>query len=217
MPRGVYERSKRYKEKVKTHLDTIRSVLKRCNKCGRLYNNTHVCPSNYDWLWTNKSKAKRIATFRKHFDDGKIKSTKFWLNRKRSMETKRKISETKKGQYATGEVEPYQKKDMILNTGKTWFKKGVYAGEKHHNWKGGITPLKKRMWCSSEYQKWRKMVFERDDYTCQNCDNRGGKLNAHHIKPIYKYPELVFDVSNGVTLCEECHLKYHKKYGFRGD
>lgn len=55
---------------------------------------------------------------------------------------------------------------------------------------------------SPKYKIWREKVFERDDYTCQICNRRGGSLNAHHIKPFKDYPKLRFDVKNGVTLCE---------------
>lgn len=62
-----------------------------------------------------------------------------------------------------------------------------------------------------EYRVWRTKVFERDDYTCQDCEQRGGELNAHHIKPFAKYKDLRFEVSNGVTLCIDCHKEVHKK------
>lgn len=64
-----------------------------------------------------------------------------------------------------------------------------------------------------EYSKWRKAVYERDNYTCQECGKRGGELNAHHIKPYAKYPKLIYDVDNGITLCEKCHKEYHKTHG----
>lgn len=56
---------------------------------------------------------------------------------------------------------------------------------------------------------WRKHVFERDHYTCQDCGATGGELNAHHIKHFAHYPELRLDISNGRTLCVLCHRKYH--------
>jgi 5-methylcytosine-specific restriction endonuclease McrA len=67
---------------------------------------------------------------------------------------------------------------------------------------------------SKEYREWRTAVYERDKYTCQNCGRVGGKINAHHIKPFSRFPELRLDVNNGVTLCKECHKLAHER-GFR--
>jgi hypothetical protein len=62
---------------------------------------------------------------------------------------------------------------------------------------------------SYQYAEWRTAVFTRDDYTCQDCDQIGGRLNAHHLKPWADYPELRYELSNGVTLCYECHKQRH--------
>lgn len=80
------------------------------------------------------------------------------------------------------------------------------TGENSFNWKGGVTPENERIRHSKEYKEWRISVFERDKYSCVNCgDNRGGNLNADHIKPFSLFPELRLDVNNGRTLCIECH------------
>lgn len=65
----------------------------------------------------------------------------------------------------------------------------------------------------SEYKLWRRAVFERDDFTCQTCGKRGVKLNAHHKKSYAWYPELRYDISNGITLCETCHKALHRRRG----
>lgn len=66
---------------------------------------------------------------------------------------------------------------------------------------------------TKEYKDWRKSVYERDNYTCQKCGVRGGRLNAHHVKPWAKYPAHRFKVDNGLTLCVECHKMMHAKSG----
>lgn len=69
-----------------------------------------------------------------------------------------------------------------------------------------------------EYITWRKAVYARDNYTCQECGS-SSDINAHHIKAWSHYPNLRFDVDNGVTLCFDCHAKKHPhiKFGKRHD
>lgn len=78
-------------------------------------------------------------------------------------------------------------------------------GENHRSWKGGNSKGYKTGYWSKEYIAWRKAVFERDDYTCQYCKVRGGKLQAHHIFRFSFFPEFRFLAVNGITLCEKCH------------
>src|SRR3990167_11383697 len=66
------------------------------------------------------------------------------------------------------------------NKGKPYLK---IRGENHHGWKGGITSENHKIRGSLEYKLWRKAVFERDNWTCIWCGQRGSRLNADHIKP----------------------------------
>lgn len=82
-------------------------------------------------------------------------------------------------------------------------------GENHPRYKGN---RQARQGASQyQYKKWHKDVLKKCNYTCQQCGKRGGRLEAHHVKPWASNPELRFDVSNGIALCEDCHLSTHGK------
>ena len=86
-----------------------------------------------------------------------------------------------------------------------------FAGINHPNWRGGISSIKSTIRNSGPYHEWRIKVFKKDNYTCQMCGTRGGKLNAHHEIPFSDAPLFIFDVNNGKTLCFKCHKIIHEK------
>ena len=87
------------------------------------------------------------------------------------------------------------------------------SGSQHGNWKGGVTPENVSIRKSVKYRKWRKNVFERDNYICQICGQKGYKLRAHHINNFAEYKDERMEVDNGITLCANCHRKIHNQYG----
>lgn len=84
------------------------------------------------------------------------------------------------------------------------FQKGI----NHPRYKGERRERTRAM-AQYEYKKWRTDVFKRDGYTCQECGKRGGKLTVHHIQHWSTHPDLRYEVSNGITLCEVCHDAKH--------
>lgn len=59
---------------------------------------------------------------------------------------------------------------------------------------------------SKEYKEFRKSILKRDNYKCQMCGS-DFRLQVHHIKSKSKYPELIMDKNNCITLCLICHSK----------
>jgi hypothetical protein len=114
-----------------------------------------------------------------------------------SVKTREKLSKSLKKAFSINPIP----KEIRRKVGE------AQKGEKHHNWKGGLTPKNKQIRESIEMKEWRTMVFGRDSFACQMCFAKGVYLNAHHLKSFSKYPELRFEVSNGITLCQKCHDK----------
>ncbi len=60
----------------------------------------------------------------------------------------------------------------------------------------------------------RKLVLERDNYTCQKC-GRTDTLHCHHIDPVKSNPIESADVDICITLCIDCHKEAHDQDGCR--
>lgn len=89
-------------------------------------------------------------------------------------------------------------------------------GSANPNWQGGKSAEHTRIRQTAEYAEWRSAVFARDNYSCQECGQHGGKLHAHHIEAFADNPERRTDLANGVSLCRDCHGKKHG-IRFNGD
>ena len=88
------------------------------------------------------------------------------------------------------------------------------SGRNHWNWQGGISGLPENSRQTAEYDEWRLAVYKKDHYTCQDCGHRFNGIVAHHIKSFAGFPELRYNVENGITLCRSCHLKRHSEIGY---
>ena len=142
--------------------------------------------------WTEEEKRKQSK---------KLKGNTNKRGKKCSEETKRKMSRKAK----TSERIRIATKNLPK----------ARKGSASPSWKGGAKrPYQHTGW---RYYEWRTKVFERDNWTCQTCGARSKArepvyLEAHHIKSWVKYKKLRYELSNGVTLCRECHKLIHKKH-----
>lgn len=136
----------------------------------------------------------------------------------RTEETKAKISAAHKGK----SMLPHVRLALIAaNTGRVQSaevnarRSAKLRGENSPSWKGGVTPIAMAIRWSKAYDIWRTTIFVRDDYTCQKCGERGGKLVAHHMDGFADFPEKRFDADNAATLCKKCHDEFGRLYGTR--
>jgi len=107
---------------------------------------------------------------------------------------------------------PYCSRNCMTNH----YKSGIMKGENHWNWQGGITEKESRDVLYEGYKEFRRKVFQRDDYKCKYCgNNKSGQIVVHHIIELSKNKELATDISNGITLCVDCHFFVH--YGYYKD
>ena len=81
-------------------------------------------------------------------------------------------------------------------------------GPKHPRWihdRSKIVQSEKKH-LDWRYRGWMRQVKNRDGWRCkifnQDCE---GKLEAHHILNWAEYPELRYQVNNGITLCHAHH------------
>lgn len=97
---------------------------------------------------------------------------------------------------------------------------GSFKGEKNANWQGGLTSTNLRGRSKAEYFDWKNTVLANAQWKCAECSLEHGHvcdccghrvlLHAHHVKSFADHPQLRYEPSNGVALCERCHKKLHQ-------
>lgn len=135
----------------------------------------------------------------------KLKQRLAKLGKKMSEETKKKMSEAAKGNTHGFKKGHQLSKERVFTIEHRKRLSDSHKGEKSVLWRGGISKENERTRNSWEYRAWRKEIFERDNYTCTQCNISGVYLEADHIKSFALFPDLRFELSNGRTLCLDCH------------
>jgi len=151
-----------------------------------------------------------------------------WKGKHHSEDTKRKMSNIK---HPSGKNHPWygrhhtkEQKEKI--SGKNNYFYGIHMrGKDSPNYIDGRSPLADRIRKNEKYKEWRLMVLGKDKFTCQECRKRGVWLEVHHINPLMQIIKEnnidtlekalicvdLWIITNGTTLCLECHYKYKRK------
>jgi len=91
----------------------------------------------------------------------------------------------------------------------------VKYGADHPRWRTDLTEEDRDRRRDRRHKEWSRAVLERDGYRCAICSTRG-ILHAHHLYSYKTYPELRYELLNGVSLCDTCHRRFHKAMGYNG-
>ena len=106
----------------------------------------------------------------------------------------------------------------IKDDGKTYCQscaaKLVNSGTNNYQWNYSKTQEERELGRAyPEYKEFIKKVLARDNYTCQCCGQYSKDLEVHHLNSYNWYIEGRTNETNGITLCRECHKKFHLLYG----
>lgn len=106
--------------------------------------------------------------------------------------------------------------DNHWNKGKNWNwtdeqkekLKGKKTGKNNGRWINDRTNLSQNEYkhLDYKYRNWMFAVKKRDNWKCKiNNSDCKGRLESHHILNWKNYPELRYEISNGITLCHSHH------------
>jgi len=196
-----------------------------CKQCGNPYRGggryfcSRSCWTTYKNLCDNPAKRPEVKQKISSARRGKPTT----LSRKHSQETKDKIADALRGKSLSLEHRQKISQSLRASIAEHGLSEAQLrhladlrkTGPEHPMWQGGTTKERIKEYKSSEYQAFRQAVLERDDYTCQRCGNRGGKIEVHHILPytqcVGPLEFLKYHLANGQTICLSCHNKTKKK------
>lgn len=126
---------------------------------------------------------------------------------------------------ATGEISSQWKgghKDFCYDCGKEVSRGKGYtrckecfgksnSGENNYRWIDDRENMHHR---NGNMQRWADKVKLLANYICDYCGDTNSIKVAHHLDGVDKHRDIMYNVSNGTCLCEDCHKVFHKKYGY---
>lgn len=190
---------------------------KICSQCKEPYKKPYT-------MSLKKWSTSRFCSHRCHSDS--LKGIGFFTGQKHSAKTKSIIKKKRMKQknvsivgLEVGRVKvwtPAMREKLRQVAVKRGLGRG--RGKDAPNWRGGRTRIVRIYRRCPAYATWRLEVFKRDGFRCQNCKTNK-YLEADHIKPVAEifienkiktsaqmYRCLIlWDISNGRTLCKGCH------------
>lgn len=169
------------------------------------------------WVKPRKRTISKCIICWKDFEHQTIRNAKYCS---RECWSKRNPAIFNQCLYCWNDVWTYKSRNKVYcwNKCRSLHLRELKKWEKSPFWKWWVTKQNKLDRTRTIYLEWRQKVFERDNYTCQDCWIRSWNwkkiyLQAHHKKWFADYPENRYDVDNGITLCKDCHLlRHHHKF-----
>ena len=67
---------------------------------------------------------------------------------------------------------------------------------------------------SYEAKRLRMQTYTRDGFKCKVCGGNDNRIAVHHLESFADNIDARFELDNMVTLCEGCHISFHKEYGY---
>ena len=194
-------------------------ILIQCDNCKKMFNKYESKLSKHNFCCRecyNQYHSKNVPECECIICKKKFKGSKYNANKYCSRECYLKDHEIKNKK----RICPKCGKEFTAKTSEDKYcsqecytnDRHMPKGKDHQNQKGGISLLNDRK-DSAQYKNQRKQVFERDNFKCKKCGSKE-KINAHHILAQKHYPDKRYDIDNGITLCEKCHIQIHQKYGY---
>lgn len=172
---------------------------------------------NWSWMkgrsWSDEMKEKiSVAVKNSEYPDNWVENRPSFsgeanpmYGKTRSKETKKKISESRKGWTPSEEfVENISKR----NSGEGNPMYGKY-GEEHPAYTGGYDGDWRK---SGKWRKIKRSIKKRDKKQCQWCGETEEEIHAHHIIPVSEGGDK-YDEDNLISLCKQHHYSAHRKNG----